>query len=98
MRAGEGTSESSAKDMWIPCAANLEASAGMSAAGACTITPTSGWLVVTWRSSWTRSTLAHTAVTSSVEAIHEPTASSSPTQVANVTSPKRHTGIGRTRR
>ena len=45
-----------------------------SAEGACTITPTSGSLVVTWTSGCTCSTFAATAVTSSVDIIHAPSA------------------------
>jgi hypothetical protein len=98
MRSREGTPESSAKDTWIPFAASADATETMSPEGACTITPTSGCVVVTWTSSWTCSSLSATAVTSSVDIIHEPMSSNSVSWVANATRRSRQRGIGRTRR
>ena len=46
IRPANGTRASSAKETWIPRAASSEATSATSPAGACTITPTSGWFGV----------------------------------------------------
>ena len=77
IRSREGTPESSANETWIPFPASSPATDAMSRAGACTITPRRAASVVTWTSSWTCSSLSATAVTSSVDIIHEPSSASS---------------------
>ena len=72
-----GTLESSAKETWMPFAASAAATGATSPAGACTIRPTSGWVVVTRTSGCTCSSLSASALTSSVEAIQPPTSTSS---------------------
>jgi hypothetical protein len=77
MRGGDGTAASSAKERWMPRPASWVATVLMNREGMRTITPTSGWVVLTCVSGCTSRNFPATAVTSSVDSIHEATPSSS---------------------
>jgi len=98
IRCGVGTPASSANDARIPRAASPAATSGSSRAGAWTIRPTSRWRVLTCFSGLTPRNLLATAVTSSVDIIHEPAAITSASWVTSAASRSRHLGIARTRR
>lgn len=82
----------------MPREASSEATMAMSPAGTCTITPTLRCAVLMCVSGCTCRTRAASAVTSSVDIIHEPTPKSSASWVAAATRRSRQPGIGRTRR
>ena len=70
--AREGTPPSSAKETWMPRPASSVATSVTSPAGACTIMPTSRWLVLHVGERVDVQELFATAVTSSVDIIHAP--------------------------